>query len=276
MSDAEVTDSQADSPKVGKFSPFAGCLIMVIVGLLIAGIIVYSWQSYKQVQATVHGFTEKAPAELAIMDVSDRGAEQKALSEKLKGFKTLVDKKQAGSLSLNADELNLAVATYEILEPNRGQISVTSISESGVEAAISYPVKAGFSSDEKLYLNGVITMLPEVTKGSLFPTVKSVRTARGDDIPQEFKKFISESMLHPVRNDEELGALLQRIARVELVGEEILLHVDPDYVAEGALPDDTQPIINRFMKGFGIVAIVFLFIVSIIIFLARRKAKTTI
>ena len=266
----------SEDKRTGKFSPFAGCLIMIIVGLLVLGIISFTWWSYKQVQATVEGFAESDPVEVTLVDVTGEDSAQLSLGQKLKGFRRIVGDKQVGELSLTADELNLAIASYEILEPNRRQLSITSISEEGLVADISYPLNARLFSDEKLYLNGEVTIMPEVTGGFLFPTVKKVRTSQHEDIPQEFKKFISETMLRPMRDDAELGQLLQRISSVKIVGNAMILKTEPDFVAAGELPDDKAPIINRFMKGFGIVAVVFLFIVSIIIFISRRKAPKTI
>ena len=272
MSDTEAADIKG----TGKFSPFAGCLIMIIVGLLVIGFITFSWWSYTQVKATVEGFTETSPQEIAVIDVTGKESAQAELNDKLVSFKESIVAKETASISLSAADLNLAIASYEILKPNRQQTSITSISENGVEAVVSYPVNSGFGSDKKLYLNGNAAIIPEIKEGSVFPTVKTVSTPRGDDIPEEFKKFISETMLHPVRNDKDLGELLKRISSIEIVGDAIILKTEPDFVAAGQLPDNRKPILNRFMKGFAIVAVVFLFIVSLIIVLARRKTKPTI
>ena len=80
-------------------------------------------------------------------------------------------------------------------------------------------------------------------------------------------------MLHPLRNDEKLGDLFQRFSKVELTDGALLIETDPSYDSEAVLPDDTRPIVNRFMKGFAIVAVIFLCIVTAVIFLSRRQAQ---
>ncbi len=268
------TASTKDSKE--KFSPFAGCIIVCIILLLLAGIVGYSSWSYYQVKDTIAGFTEENAKELEILSTSENSEPQKALTNKLSNFGQRITKRQKSSLTLNATELNLAVASYDVLKPNRGKIFIQSISEKGIEAEVSYPVKSGFKSDNMRSLNGSVTILPELVDGSLFPTVISVKTPKKDDIPQEFKKFISESMLYPLRNDPEIGDLFKRLSSVEIVGNSISLETDPTHKSDAVLPDDTSPIINRFMKGFAIVAVIFLLIVSVILFLANKKSKTDI
>lgn len=272
MSETESTEIEG----AGKFSPFAGCLMMLIVGLMVAGVIVYSWWSYGQVKSTVEGFTQEVAQEVPLIDVSSMEAAQKSLDEELKAFRVSVESNELAELSLTAEELNVAIASYEILAPNREKIFISGISDKGVEATISYPVNAAAFSDNRRHLNGRVTMMPEINGGALFPVVKQVTTPSGVDIPDRFKEFITETMLHPIRNHEELGVLMKRISSVSIKGESIVILAEPGFVAAGELPDDTQPILNRFMKGFAIVAVVFLFIVSLIIFVSRRKASSTI
>ena len=277
MSDVEDTNSQPAQPqkKVGKekFSPFAGCLILIIAGLLIGGVIGYSTWSYFKVKETIVSFTDETPQNIKLVSLETREKERTNLTKKLTAFKKQIDTRKQDSITLNVDELNLAIASYEILKPNREKIYLTEITQDGIQATIAYPVKAGLKTGALRSINAEINIVPELVDGALFPTVTAVTTSKTNDIPQEFKKFISESMLHPLRNDEKLGDLFQRFSKVELTDGALLIETDPSYDSEAVLPDDTRPIVNRFMKGFAIVAVIFLCIVTAVIFLSRRQAQ---
>ncbi|MGJ8676148.1 MAG: hypothetical protein ACSHX0_01385 [Akkermansiaceae bacterium] len=278
--DAESLDPQVDSQKpasrvVGKFSPFAGCLIFIVLALVVTGVITYTWMSYKQVQATIVGMTEETPQVIEIDEAKGQEASLAHLSIKLNDFKNAINTQTLSSLTLSKSELNLAIANYALLEPNRGKLRVHSISNEAIAAEVSYPVKSGFRSEKKLYLNGMAQIVPEIKEGALFPSVTSVLTPAGVEVPAEFRKFISESMLHPLRNDEEIGRIFQNVSDVKTSDGSVTLYIDPSYIAPGTLPDDTSPITNRFMKGFALIAVVFLLIVAVIIFLSRKKSQNT-
>ena len=63
------------------------------------------------------------------------------------------------------------------------------------------------------------------------------------------------------------------ISSVAIKDEMIILKTDPKQPKADIEDIDQQPVIERFMKGFSIVAIVFLAIIAGIIILSRRKAK---
>lgn len=257
-----------------KFSPFAGCSILIIAGVLAAAMIGFSVWSYFKVQDTIAGFTQESPKAIQLTDTTGQETAQVSLKQKLTGFRHNIEAKHKATITLDATELNLAVATFDILKPHRKNIYITSISEDGIEANIAYPTKSAMFSDTMRYLNGTLTLQPELVEGATFPRITRIKADQGNSIPDEFKKFISETLLHPLHNDKELGPLFKSLSRVELQDNTLVLHTDPAYSPPSAPTEETKStLFQRLMNGFAVVALIFLAIVTIIIILSRRKAK---
>lgn len=269
-----MADANSDSEKgMGKFSPFAGCSIFIIAGALAAGMIAFTIWTYFKVKDTIAGFTEEAPRSIELVETKGRESAQTALKAKLVGFRHNIEARHQAEITLDADELNLAIATFDILKPHRHNLAISAIKDGHIEAAISFPVKSRMGSDEMRYLNGSITVQPELVEGAAFPRVMEIRPAKPGHIPDEFKKFISETLLRPLHEDKELGPVFKRLSAVEIRDKTLVLRTDPDYVAPDAPPEDKEPMFERLMTGFAIIAVVFLTLVAAIIVLSRRKAK---
>lgn len=269
-----TTREAAASQKNGKFSPFAGCSIFIIAGTLALGMIGFTAWSYFKVKEKIESFTGETPKPIELVDTKGKEAEQTALKAKLVGFRHKIEAKHKGEMTLNADEMNLAIATFDILKPHRKNFYITAIRDGQIDAQVSYPVKSSMGSDEMRYLTGTIIIKPELVEGGAFPRITEIKPDKGSEIPEEFKKFISETLLHPIVNDKELGPIFKSLSSVEIKGDTLVLQTDPDYKAPDA-PDEgkQQSFLDRFMIGFGVIAVIFLAIVSFVIILSRRKAK---
>lgn len=270
MSDTTPADSTKEK---GQFSPFAGCSIFIIAGVLATGMICFTAWTYFQMKDTIAGFTDEKPKTGLEINVEGREPAQTALKSKLVGFRHSIEADRKGELDLTADEMNLAIGTFDILKPHRGALKIIAIRDENIEADISFPVKSSMGSDEMRYINARLTIHPELVEGSVFPRILTVKTDQGVEVPEQFKEFISETLLHPVRNDKEIGPAFKRLSAVEISGDTLKLHTDPGHQAKSAMPIDRKPITERLMKGFAVIAVIFLTLVSVIIFLSRRKAK---
>ncbi|MBT8037177.1 MAG: hypothetical protein KJO21_06495 [Verrucomicrobiae bacterium] len=269
-----MADAHSDPEKgTGKFSPFAGCSIFIIAGTLAACMLAFTIWTYFKVKDTIAAFTEVEPKAIELADTQGREAAQSALEAKLVGFRQHIETHEEAEITLNADEMNLAIATFVMLKPHRHNLSISAIKDGHIAADISYPVKARMGSDEMRYLNGSITVVPELVEGAAFPRVTEIRADQPGDIPDEFKKFISETLLRPLHEDKELGPIFKRLSAVEIKNNALVLHTHPDYTAPGAPPEDKEPMFERLMTGFAIIAVIFLSIVTAIIILSRRKNR---
>jgi len=259
-----------------QFSPFAGCSIFIIAGLIAVGMITFLIWSYYQERDRIEGFTDEAPKAIEMVKTEDREVAQVDLKSKLLGFRHNIEAKNTDKITLDAEEMNLAIATFDILKPLRTTLHVTRIHEGAVEADISFPTKSRMRSDTKRYINATLTIEPELVDGAAFPKITAIQTDNGTTIPNEHQKLISESLLKALYDDKELGPLFRGLSAVEIKDDTLVLHTDPQYeVEEAQTTNSTELAIDRLLKGFAIIAIVFLSIITLIIILSRRKNATS-
>ncbi|MGB1260928.1 MAG: hypothetical protein ACPG6P_12850, partial [Akkermansiaceae bacterium] len=265
--------------KPGKYSPFAGCSIFFIYIGIAAALIGFAIWVGLQMEATIKGFTEEKPATIEVVDAEGKESAQVALKNKLDGFRHDIEAGNKASITLTAEEMNLAIATFDILKPQRKSLHVTKIADGLITTEVAYPINAGIKSiftKELRYMNGTLAIKPELVDGAAFPRIEKITPTVGkeSDIPDELRQQLSETLLHPLHNDKELGPIFSKLSGVEIKGNTLLLQTDPAVeTTESTAPKDATPFIERFMKGFAIVAVLFLALISVIIFLARRKAK---
>jgi hypothetical protein len=278
------TDREASScthPKdegTRSFSPFAGCSIFIIAGLIALAMVSFLIWSYFQTKEMVQGFTEEQPKTIQVESTTHQESAQVALKSKLVGFRHNIEAQHQDKMTLNAREMNLAIATFDILTPHRGALHIDKIENNSILATISFPTRWEMRSDAKRYINATITILPELVDGAVFPKITAIQTDKGAEVPEEFKKFIAETLLQPLYKDKELGPTFKRLSAVSIQDNTLVLQTDPAYKAPETSPDDSSSdttfIIDRLLKGFAVIAVVFLALVSIIITLARRKKSS--
>ena len=274
-SDSLPTDAPSkDGVDEAKFSPFAGCSIFIIAGAIALGMISFLIWSYFQTRDMVESFTDEKSQAIQAADVSGKESEQVALKSKLLGFRHNIEAKHKSEITLNAEEMNLAIATFNILKPHQGALSIDSIDTDGIQATISFPTKSRMRSDENRYINATLTIQPELVDGAAFPRITAIKTNQQAEIPEQFKQFISETLLKPLYDDKELGPTFQSLSAVKIKDNTLVLSTDPEYQVEQSDPaENTELTIDRLLKGFAVIAIVFLALVTIIIILSRRKTK---
>lgn len=270
---AECDDNDASTKQ---FSPFAGCSIFIIAGLIAAGMITFLVWSYYQERDRIEGFTDEQSKVIQIEETADKEVEQVALKSKLIGFRHNIEAKHGDEITLNAKEMNLAIATFEILKPLKGTLHVTHIQNGSIEAEISFATKSRMRSDTKRYINATLTIQPELVDGAAFPKITSIQTNNGTIIPHEHQKLISESLLKALYDDKDLGPVFRGLSAVEIKDSTLILHTDPQYEAAETTPaDSTELVIDRLLKGFAVIAVIFLTIVTLIIILSRRKNSSS-
>lgn len=274
--DTPAEDNKTNAESGKKFSPFAGCSIFIIAGILAASMAGFTIWSYFKVKSTIASFTDESAQSIELVDLTGMESAQVSIKEKLVGFRHNIEAKHKARITLNAAEMNLAIASFEILKPHRNHLFITSIQDGQMEAKIAFPVKSGMRSDVMRFINASITIKPELVEGAAFPRVTTVKASTGAEVPEQFRHFISETLLHPLREDKELGPIFSSLSEVALEGDTLVLHNDPDYrPATQVTEENKQSMFERLMTGFAIIAVFFLAIVSVIIILSRRKAKNS-
>ncbi len=268
----QASPSPDEAPR--KFSPFAGCSIFIIAGVLVISMLGFTAWSYFKVKRTIAEFTGETPQTIETADLVGKESAQVRLKEKLVGFRHQIEARHKNQITLNADEMNLAIATFDILKPHRKRLHVEAIEEGHIGARIAFPVKAGMGSENMRFINAAILIEPELVEGAAFPRITKVNTNTGTEMPEQFRQFISETLLHPLREDKELGPLFSSLSGVHIEGDALVLQIDPEYQPTAQpSPETRQSMFERLMTGFAVIAAFFLAIVAFIIILSRRKTK---
>jgi len=264
----------ANNEPTRKFSPFAGCSIFIVAGVIAASMLGFTVWSYFKVKNTIAGFTDESPQNIELIDLNGQESAQIEIKEKLVAFRHQIEADHEAQMSLNADEMNLAIATFDILKPHRGHLNITSVGQERIVAEIAFPVKSSIGSDTKRFINATILIQPELVEGAAFPRITEVRPKSRGSVPEEFRHFISETLLQPLHEDDELGPVFNGLSAVELKGNRLVLYTNPDYLPPSEPTEgQKQSMFERFMTGFAIIAVFFLAIVAFIIILSRRKAQ---
>ena len=220
------------------------------------------------------GHTGESPQAIELIDIEGKESAQTALKAKLVGFRHNIEAKHEAQITLDAAEMNLAIATFDILKPHRNHLIITCIEAGHIEAKIAFPVKSGMGSDAMRFINALIIIKPELVEGAAFPRITSVQASTGGEVPEQFRHFISETLLHPLKEDKELGPIFSSLSAADIEGNALVLHNDPDYQPITQPTEEIkQSMFERLMTGFAVIAVIFLAIVSLIIILSRRKAK---
>ncbi len=225
--------------ETSKFNPIAGCSIFVVIILMISFLtIMFVWQGNEHEDA-IHAITEETEKPTTIASEEAQGPPEE-LKEKLTAFSTSVRAKKLTKLSLDADELNLFIAQHERLESLRGRLYITEITDEVIHADICFPVRADASfgafvkslfSDESegkmRYLNGTMTMEPEIVQGSIFPRILTITPNNKHAVPKKYIREFPTFLFSEYRNDESIADVLHEMDDVQLVAGTLSITSDP-------------------------------------------------
>ncbi|MDA7517287.1 hypothetical protein N8499_03510, partial [Akkermansiaceae bacterium] len=183
------------APKDAPRSPFAGCLILIVMALVILVLISSAGYFLKKQTNAYKTFTEEIANPAPIADPKAHETEFNSLVNRLRHFDHEVSNDRAAQLSLSAQDLNLAIAHFEILKSYRGQFHFEKITPTDISGTIHLP----FNSTAKLpnfvrsslkiesrenNLNGTFTGTPLLTDGKLILNVSEITPSKGE-VPEE-------------------------------------------------------------------------------------------
>lgn len=273
-----------DSKQVGDKSPFAGCAIFITVLLVLVFLISFSVFVLFQQFNLIAKFTEEKPAKVEVESLENREAELNPLAEKIERFRISVLDGKSAVLELNANELNLAIASYDALKDLRGDLRITEITKEQIKFDISFELngkprlgrkgESGFVTSDPRYLNGVMIAEPALLDKEVVLRVKDIDPSRATVPPEFIEGFSPYRISSNYVGETEIGKVMAEITSVEL-GEGVIRFVKE----EGKIPKNTftneqvDKSGQRLFTVLGIAASVFLFLVAIIIFAGMRAAK---
>jgi hypothetical protein len=268
-------------------SPFAGCAIFITVLLVVIFLIIFSVVVLFRQFNEIAKFTETKPVKVKVETILDREAELNGLAHKIERFRMDVMDGKSAVLEMNANELNLAIATYEAFKDLRGNIRIGEITREQMKLDISFELngkprigkkgESGWVASDPRYLNGVMTASPGLLNKEVVLRVEDIDVSHAP-VPREFVEgFPPYRIASTYVGESEIGKVMAALTNVEL-GDGVIRFVRE----EGEIPKDTvtkaevDQSSQRLFTFLGIAASIFLFLVAVIIFVGVRAKKRQI
>ena len=268
-------------------SPFAGCFIFIVAGLVMVFLITFSTYVLFRQYAEIEKFTDDTPALRPIPAIESHEREALSLAQSLEAFRQQLDGDQPATLRLTPDEINLAIAAYEPLAELRGTFEVVAIHDNHLEIAISFPLNGkprltrgdedGWITSDSRHLNATIQARPALLQHELILEILEIVPTSGAEVPREFIELMSPYRIteryldHPV-----IGPAMAALTRVGIKDGALAITrepgVDPiDFISDEEVDSGAR----RFFLFFGIGASLFLVFATAVIFFGLRNAKKT-
>ncbi len=224
-------DSPAPPPNAAKLKPVSGGCIMILVvfGWLFALGAWMVWHLHGQVKE-MRGFTD--PTAQAISPSAPSGEEKAALQARLKAFADAIEAKQAAKLELTVTDLNHLLAAQEPVSRLQDIAKVEEITDA-IRVKVAFAINGIPFTGERLYLNGFISVRPEIRKDTGLILQTRALEVPGRELTPGFTKTYLEAnhldglALDEVRKDEKLKALLAKITAVRCEGGKVIAEYLP-------------------------------------------------
>lgn len=184
-------------------SPTTGCFILAAILFVFGGLVVLYLVVGNIQNKAIDGFTQDEPVKLEAIVASD---EQIASSNaKLKQIEDAVIAGRSERITFSAEDLNVMIANLEVAKDFRGNTYVESISENGILAHMSQPLRKGIVAKGFRYLNAKFLLEPELRKRTFAFKILDIRPAEGT-VPAEFIKNFAVIDFFRIDSDNEAVA----------------------------------------------------------------------
>lgn len=279
--------SPSTEPPATARSPFAGCTIMIAVGVVMLFLVTFSVTTLFRQFNEIEKFTAEHPAPQEVSVIEGREAELNALSERLEAFRQQLDGDAETSLTLTVDDFNLAIAAYDPLKELRRTFRVLAVKDGSLEIAISFQLngkprrtrdgESGFVTSDPRYLNGILIARPSLQHGEVVLLIDDIQVP-GATVPPEFIGQMSPYRVTERYMEHSLiGPAMKQLTRIGTTGEGVTFQRIPGETPAGLITDSqVDAASNRFFTVFAIGASFFLAFVAIVIFVGMRAKRRRI
>lgn len=271
-----------ETPQATARSPLAGCAILIVAMLVMIFLVVFSVFSLFRQYKEIVKFTGHKPVEIEVVGLEGRESQINSLSEQLEVFRQQLSEEDEVALHFTADQINLLIASCDILSELRGTFSVESISDEGMRIRISFPLNGiprlskegeeGFFTTDPRYLNGVLVARPVLLKGEVVLKIDDIEV-EGAEVPEEFVEQMSPYRpAERYKVHEIIGPIMRQLTRVTTEGDKVVLScVAGETPADAITDEQVDAAGSRFFMVFGGAASLFLIFVGIMIVLGLRQ-----
>jgi hypothetical protein len=208
--------------KKGRGCFFYGCLTVAVV--VIIGIIgIYFGVRFFAKQA-INRFTTTNG--VAIAPVKLPRAQGNAVTQRIEEFKKdLRAGRAATPLELTSDELDYFIRNSEGWAHMRDHLHVV-ITNSHIEAEISFPLEAVHPSFKGRFLNGTAEFEPKIRNGALVVDLRSVK-AKGQPVPEKILAGLRQNLTWQPQGNDPNADLLRNLESVEVQDDRIVVIPKP-------------------------------------------------
>ena len=281
MADEETQKPEEQATR----SPFAGCLILIVMGLVILVLISSAAYFLKKQTSSFVEFTEEEAKPTPILKLEGREQAVNSLSNRLRHFAHEIENKRAAEIELSAEDLNLAVAQFDDLKNFRGQLSIESITPDLISGQIHFPLSSTKELPEFVCsllsierrdnnINGTFTAKPLLTSGKLIFNLETLTPSKGE-MPEAFFEGISRIMISgELKEEDALQLQLNKLTGASLKDGFFVLAYSPEATPPDALIEsDKLADKAKQFAALGAVILILSMILLFIILSRRRKAK---
>lgn len=289
MTDAPNAPEHQDAPR----SPFAGCLILIVMAVVVLVLITSAGYSVKKQTDSYKTFTETEPRPSPIANLEGRETEINSLINRLRHFDGEISNQRPASIDLTTEDLNFAIAHFEVFKSFRGQLSFEKITPERLEGILHYQFRSTSDLPEFVRgplnieardnnLNGTFVATPLLTDGKLILNMESITPAVGkipDEFFQQIARFLISGQLEMEfeenpEKEPELLTKLKKLTSLTLADGQLTLAYSPDATPPSAqLEADAMATKATQLVALGAVILILSMILLFIILSRRKKAR---
>lgn len=195
---------------------FWGCLTVIIVGLLIAGIA--SFAGYKIYKKTL-SFTSEEPVSISVYKPSQK--EYESVRARVDAFRKALDEDREAELVLTAADINTLISLDPELKELAGKVYVY-IEGGQIRADASIPLNQipGFSGR---YLNGTVGLKISLENGVLIIHAENV-IVDGEPLPEKFMEELRKvNLAKDAYEDVETAELIKKFKSIRIEGGKLII-----------------------------------------------------
>ncbi|MEO8617186.1 MAG: hypothetical protein ABI600_18760 [Luteolibacter sp.] len=268
-------------------SPFAGCAILIAAVAMMVFLIGFSIFALFRQFGEIAKFTADKPVPIEVSPLENQGAEFTALTQRLAKFRDELSGDSESSLTLSADDVNLAIAAYDSFKELRGTFHITKIENETVRIAISFMLNGkprfsrngepGWVASDSRYLNGTLVARPLLMKNEVVLTLDTIEVS-GANVPREFIEQMSPyHITERYLADKILGPAMAKLTRVGVTDGKIVLTRNPKESPVGMITNEqVDSGSGRLFMSLGLAATAFLIFAGIIVLIGlRAKARNS-
>jgi hypothetical protein len=266
-------------------SPFAGCAILITALGVMVFLIGFSVLTLFRQFNEIAKFTDTQAVPIELSSVENKEPELVRLAERIEAFRQQLAGDTEASLTLSADDLNLAIAAYDAFKELRGTFRVTSIEAETMRLTISFPLNGrprfahegepGWIASDPRFLNGTMVARPKLLKREIVLSLDTIEVP-GKKVAPEFTDQMSPYRItERYLIDPVLGPAMAKLTRVGIAdGKVVLTRVPGENPVDMITDSQVDTATGKLFTVLGIAAATFLAFVGIVVLIGiRSKAR---